>query len=179
MKKLEKEVEVERAQLEIKENVLAEDREAFKSLEERSREMLRELNEKGLDKPLVTDDDGPAQLLPQLVTTLEDVINEIGPMVEGEARALSSSTLTRVLIHLHLRDPNADLGILLEPMDEERCAAAAKAVKGQVEALLKKFLAIDPAPPADGAAHPMSKANDTTDGDVADRKALPDDGAQG
>nr|XP_020164754.1 ralBP1-associated Eps domain-containing protein 1-like [Aegilops tauschii subsp. strangulata] len=76
-------------------------------------------------------------------------------------------------------DPNADLAVLLEPVDEERCAAAAKAVKGQVEALVKKFLAIDPAPPADGAADPVTKANDTTEGDAADRKALPDDGAQG
>nr|XP_020162371.1 translation initiation factor IF-2-like [Aegilops tauschii subsp. strangulata] len=84
LKKLEKEVEAERVQLEIKAKVLAEDREAFKSLEERSREALRELYEKGLEKPLVTDDDGPAQLLPQLVMALEDVVNGIGPMVEGK-----------------------------------------------------------------------------------------------
>nr|XP_020156658.1 nascent polypeptide-associated complex subunit alpha, muscle-specific form-like [Aegilops tauschii subsp. strangulata] len=179
LKKLEKEVEAERVQLEIKAKVLAEDREAFKSLEERSREVLRELYEKDLEKPLVTDDDGPAQLLPQLITVLEDVISGIGPMVEGEVRALSSSALTRVLSHLHLRDPNADLGVLLEPVDEERCVAAAKAVKGQVETLLRKFLAIDPAPPADGAADLATKANDTIDGDAVDRKALPDDGTQG
>ena len=40
-------------------------------------------------------------------------------MVEGEARTLSSLALTRVFSHLHLRDPDADLGDLLEPMEEE------------------------------------------------------------
>nr|XP_020170213.1 chromosome partition protein Smc-like [Aegilops tauschii subsp. strangulata] len=175
-KKLEKEVEAERIQLEIKAKVLAEDREAFKSLEERSREALGGLYEKVLQKPLVTDNDGPAQLLPQLIKALEDVVDGIGPMVEGEAHALSSSALTRVLSHLHLRDPNADLGVLLEPVDEERCTAAAKAVKGQVEALLKKLLTIDPAPPADGAADRATKSND---GDTADERKLPDDGARG
>nr|XP_020154924.1 MAP7 domain-containing protein 1-like [Aegilops tauschii subsp. strangulata] len=162
LEKVEKKVEAEKAQL-----------------EEKSREALRALYEKGLEKSLVADDEGPAQLLPLLVTTLEGVVNRTVPMVEGEARALSSSALTRVFSHLHLRDPNADLGVLLEPVDEERCEAAAEAVKGQVEALLKKFLAIDPAPPADGAADPVTRADDAGNGDAADGKALPDDGAQG
>ena len=64
-------------------------------------------------------------------------------------------------------------------MEEERYAAAAAAVKGQVEALLKKFLAVEPAPPTGGAANPATNANDMADGDAADGKALPDDGAQG
>ena len=77
----------EKTELEAKAKVLAEDRAALKSLEQRSHMALRGLYEKGLEKPLVTDDDGPTQLLPQLVKALEDVVNEIGPMVEGEARA--------------------------------------------------------------------------------------------
>ena len=52
-------------------------------------------------------------------------------------------------------------------------------MKGLVEALLKKFLAIDPAPLADGAADPAITVEDTSDGDAADREALPDDSAQG
>ena len=92
---------------------------------------------------------------------------------------LCSSALTRVLRQLHLRDPDADLGALLEPMDEERFTAATEAVKGQVEALLNKFLAIDPAPPADGAADPSTKTNGTGDGNAADECARPDDSAQG
>ena len=93
-------------------------------------------------------------------------------MVEGEARALSSSALTRVFSHLHLRDPDADLGVLLKPVDEERGTAAAEAVEGQVEALLKKFLAINPAPPADGAAGPVALADGTGGGNTVNEGAL-------
>ena len=66
---------------------------------------LKSLYEKGLEKPLTTDEDGPAQLLPFLVKALEEVVEGIGPMAEAEARILSSSTQTRVFSHLHLRDP--------------------------------------------------------------------------
>ena len=61
---LEKELEATMAELDGKARVLAEDRVAFKSLQLRSHEALQELYEKGLEKPLVTDDEGPAQLLP-------------------------------------------------------------------------------------------------------------------
>nr|XP_020192045.1 translation initiation factor IF-2-like [Aegilops tauschii subsp. strangulata] len=179
LEKLEKKVEAKRAQLEAKARVLAEDRAAFKSLEERARVALWGLYEKGLKKLLATNDEGPAQLLPHLIAALKDVVDRIGLMVEGEARALSSSALTHVFSHLHLHNPNADLGELLEPVEEGCCTAAAEAVKGQVEALLKKFLAIEPTPPAVGAADPATKASDTSDGDAAEGKALPDDGAQG
>ena len=57
-------------------------------------------------------------------------------------------------------------------MDEEHCTAAAEDVKDQVEALLQKFLAIDPAPPADGAAEPTATADGTCQGDVIDNGAL-------
>ena len=64
-------------------------------------------------------------------------------MVEGEARTLSTSAVTRVFSHLHLCDPSFDFGTLLEPVDPERCAAPTEAVEDQVEALLQKFLAVD------------------------------------
>ena len=107
---------------------------------------LKTLYEKGLEKPLTTDEDGPAQLPPFLVEALEEVVSGIGPMAEEEARVLSSVALTRVFSHLHLRDPAARLDELLEPMDDKRYAAAAAAVKGQVEALMQKFRASGPAP---------------------------------
>ena len=50
-----------------------------------------------------------------------------------------------------LRDPSARLDELLEAVDEERCAAAAATVKGQVEARLKKCRGFALAPLADGA----------------------------
>ena len=54
----------------------------------------------------------------------------------------------RVFSHLHLCDPSANLDELLEPVDGECYAAAAEAVRGQVEALLGKFRAFVPAPMA-------------------------------
>ena len=103
--------------------------------------------------------DGPAQLLPYLVEALEEVVSGIGPMAEEEARVLSSAALTHVFSRLYLRDPNACLDELLEPVADEHCAAATAAVKGQVEALLKEFhdfvlvpLTGDAADPAAGGA---------------------------
>ena len=136
MEKLKKEVEEEKVRLEGKAKILANDRAAFDSLEERSRKALRELYGRGLKEPLVTADEGLAELLPQLVMALEGVVDGVGPMVEGEAHALSTSAMMRVFSHLHLRDPSTDFGALLEPVDEEHCTAATEAVKDQVEALL-------------------------------------------
>nr|XP_020193247.2 translation initiation factor IF-2-like [Aegilops tauschii subsp. strangulata] len=168
LEKPKNEVEGEKALMEAKANILANHRAAFDSLEKRSRKALRELYGRGLKEPLVTAEEGPTELLPQLVKALEGVAAGVGPMVEGEARALSASAMTRVFSHLHLRDSSTDLGALLEPVDEEHCATAAEAVKDQVEALLQKFLAIDPAPPTDGAAEPAATAAGTGDGDVVD-----------
>ena len=95
------------ADLEAKARVLAEDRVAFTDLEKRSRKALETLYEHGLEKPLDTDEDGPAQLLPLVVKALEEVVDGLGPMAEAEARVLSSAALTRVFSHLHLCDPNA------------------------------------------------------------------------
>ena len=78
-------------------------------------------------------------------------MGRIGPLVEGEARTLSSAALTRVFSHLHLRDPDANLDELLEPVDDERYAVAAAAVSGQVEALMQRFDAFTPVPSTSGA----------------------------
>ena len=62
--KLKKEVEEEKVRLEAKAKILASDRVAFDSLEERSRKALQDLYGRGLRKPLVTAEEGPAELLP-------------------------------------------------------------------------------------------------------------------
>ena len=41
--------------------------------------VLKSLYEKVLEKPLTTDEDGPAQLLPHLVKALKEVVEGIGP----------------------------------------------------------------------------------------------------
>ena len=88
---------------------------------------------------------GPTQLLPFLVEALEEVVHGIGTMAEEEARILSSAALTRAFSHLHLHDPAARLDEL-PPVADEHCTTAATAIKGQVEAPLKKFDAFAPAP---------------------------------
>ena len=143
---LEQVLKVERTELDRKAKVLAEDRVAFAKLEEKGHAALKTLYEGGLEKPLAGTEDGPAELLFFLVEALEEVVRGIDPTAEAEARVLSSVALTCVFSHLHLRDPAARLDELLEPVDDEHCAAAAAAVKSQVEALLEKFCAFAPAP---------------------------------
>ena len=117
---------------------------------------MKILYEHGLEKPLDTDEDGPAQLLPLMVKALEEVIDGLGPMAEVEARVLSLAALTRVFSHLHLRDPSACLDGLLEPVVEDQYEAAAAAMEGQVEALLKKFRGFVSAPLSGDAADPAA-----------------------
>ena len=179
LEKLEQKVEAEKAELEAKAKVLAEDRVAFSLLERRSSVALKSLYEKGLEKPLTTDEDGPAQLLPHLVKALEEVVEGIGPMAEAEARVLSSAALTRVFSHLYLHDPSACLDELLEPVAEDHFEAAAAAVQGQVEALLKRFRGFASAPLSGDAADPAAGG---TGEDVATRGGAPstgDGGVQG
>ena len=145
---LEKALKAERVELDAKAKVLAEDRTAFTDYELRSRKALKSLFEDGLEKPLAGAMEGPAKLLPFLVEALEEVVTGIGPMAEVEARVLSSAALTRILSHVYLRNPDANLDDLLEPVDTAHSAATAEAVKGRAEALLAKFRAFATAPKA-------------------------------
>src|SRR3954468_17632659 len=122
-------------------------------MEKDARASLKTLYESGLDSPLAGDGDGPAKLLPFLVKALGDVALGLASTVEAEARVLSSAALTRVFAHVYLRDPSADLDILLEPVSCEG-AAAVEAMKGRAEALLGKFRAFSTKPKR-GAAGPL------------------------
>ena len=139
---------MERAELDGKAKILAEDRTAFALYEERARIALKTLYDGGLEKPLARAKEGPAKLVPFLVEALEEVVIGIGPMAEVEARVLSSAALTRILSHVYLRNPDANLDDLLESVDAKRSAAAVEAVKGRAEALLAKFHAFATAPEA-------------------------------
>ena len=105
----------------------------------------------------------------------------IGPMAEEAARALSSAALMHVFSHLHLHDPAARLDELLEHVKDEHYEAAATAVKGQVETLLKRFRAFAPAPPTGGAVDPATPAGGTGEGDAVEEEAslAGDGGVQG
>ena len=65
-------------------------------------------------------------------------------MVEGESRTLFTLAVMHIFSHLHLRDPSFNLGALLEPVAPKLHDDAAEAVEKQVEALLQKFLCVDP-----------------------------------
>ena len=130
---------MERAELDRKAKVLAEDRVAFAELEEKAHATLKTLYESGLEDPLAGEEDGPAELLPFLVRALEDAAGGLGPTAEAEARALSSAALTCILIHVYLHDPNVDLDSLLDPVSGDLAAAAAEAMKGRAEALRGRF----------------------------------------
>ena len=156
LEEMEQKAKAREAELDTKAKVMAEDCMAFLLLEKRSSVALKSLYEKVMEKPLTTDKDGLAQLLPFLVKALEEVVEGIGPMAEAEARVLSSATLTRVFSHLHLRDPSACLDKLLEHVADDHRAAAAAAVQGQVEALLKKFRGFASAPLSGDAADPTA-----------------------
>ena len=58
--------------------------------------------------------------------------------------------------HLHLRDPDACLDELLEPVAEDQYEAVAAAVQGQVEALLEKFHSFVSAPLSGDVADPVA-----------------------
>ena len=94
-----------------------------------SRTAPQDLYGSGYEKPLVTPKEGPAGLLLKLVAALEGIIVGVGPMVEGEARALFTSAMKCIFSHLRLWDPSFNLGVLLKPVDPERHDAAAEAVK--------------------------------------------------
>ena len=114
------------ARLEAREKLLAAaekaaamGRDAFVSLDLTSRKALQDLYGSGYEKLPATPEEGRAELHPKLAAALEGIIIGVGPMVEGEARALFTSAATRIFSHLYLWDPTFDLGALLEPVDPE------------------------------------------------------------
>ena len=88
------------------------------------------------------------------------------------SHVLSSTALTQIFSHVYLRNPDANLDDLLEPVDVERSAAATQAMKGRAEALLAKFHAFATAPKAGAAGSAASgggadKSDPTTSDDAA------------
>ena len=103
----------------------------------------------------------------------------IGPMAEARDHVLSSAALTRVLSHLYLRDPNAHLDELVEPVVDEHCAAADAAMKGQVEALLKKFRGFVLTPSTGDATDPAAGGTGEDDATKGGAPSAGDGSVQG
>nr|XP_040258203.1 tol-Pal system protein TolA-like [Aegilops tauschii subsp. strangulata] len=87
--------------------------------------------------------------------------------LDAKTKVLAEDRAAFVDLEESCVDPSARLDELLEPVADEHCTAAAAAMQGQVEALLKKFCGFDSAP---------STGGDTTMGGVPPAGI---DGAQG
>ncbi|KAE8817854.1 hypothetical protein D1007_04476 [Hordeum vulgare] len=75
----------------------------------------------------------------ELAVALEGTIVQVDKILDSECRDLFFEAATRVFSHLHLHEPGFGFGsvILLVPI--ESCHSVAEAVKGPVEALVKRF----------------------------------------
>ena len=85
--------------------------------------------------------------------------------------------LTRILSHVYLRNPDANLDDLLEPVDAECSAAAAKTVKGRAEALMAKFRASATTPKAGDAGSAASRGGANKRSSATEAGLLANDGA--
>ncbi|KAE8798624.1 hypothetical protein D1007_26109 [Hordeum vulgare] len=65
-------------------------------------------------------------------------------ILDKECQDLFFAVVTRVFSHLHLRDPGLDLSSMIEYVAVEARDRAAEAVKGPVEALVRRFARIAP-----------------------------------
>ncbi|KAE8801483.1 hypothetical protein D1007_22924 [Hordeum vulgare] len=60
-------------------------------------------------------------------------------ILDNECRDLFFAAATRVFSHVHLRDPGFDLSSMIVSVPVEACDCDAEAVKGPVEALVRRF----------------------------------------
>ncbi|KAI5013399.1 hypothetical protein ZWY2020_034511 [Hordeum vulgare] len=125
----------------------------FPDVELKIRMALCSLYRDGFNKPLATRDGGFAALATELAVALEDADLKVD---------LFFAAVTCVFSHLHLREPGFDLGsaILAVPVKARDCAA--EAVKGPVEALVKRFAGLQllrlrmPLKPTTGKTTPLT-----------------------
>ncbi|KAE8811501.1 hypothetical protein D1007_11888 [Hordeum vulgare] len=128
---------------------------------------LRSLYWQGFDKPLATREGGFATLATELAVALEDAVVQVDKILDCECRDLFLVAATRVLIHLHLRDPGFDLSYVILQVPTEARDRAAEAVKGPMEAFVKRF-----APIAAPSSRYAAKADDGED-DASDIDGQP------
>ncbi|KAE8787511.1 hypothetical protein D1007_38508 [Hordeum vulgare] len=147
----EKDATTREALLEAQEKALtaAEERKAselacFPDVELGLHKALRSLCQDGFDDPLATPEEGFAVLAKGLVATLEAVVTQMDKILDSECRDLFFAAVTRVFSHLHIRDPGFDLSSMTVLVPAEARDHAAEAVKGLVEALVRRFARVAP-----------------------------------
>nr|XP_020157850.1 protein bangles and beads-like [Aegilops tauschii subsp. strangulata] len=87
--------------------------------------------------------------------------------LDAKAKILAEDRAAFALLEKRSREAlKTRLDELLETVADEHCTATAAAVKGQVEALLKKFRGFASAPSTGSAATPAAPAGDQDEGDI-------------
>ncbi|KAE8771014.1 hypothetical protein D1007_57165 [Hordeum vulgare] len=140
--------------------------------EPRLRTALRSLCRGRFGEPLATPESGFAALAVELTVVLENAIIQVDKILDNVCHDLFFEAATHVFSHLHLREPGFDFGSVILPVHTEARHSAAEAVKGPVEALLKRFARVA-APSSPDAAEDDDEEDDASDAD----DESPEDGA--
>ncbi|KAI4995829.1 hypothetical protein ZWY2020_037917 [Hordeum vulgare] len=75
----------------------------------------------------------------ELAVVLEDAVVQVDKILDNKCRDLFFEAATRVFSHLLLREPGFDFYSVILPVPTVVRHTAAEAVKGPVEALVKRF----------------------------------------
>ncbi|KAE8772634.1 hypothetical protein D1007_55328 [Hordeum vulgare] len=102
--------------------------------------VLRSLCRDGFDEPLATPEDGFAALANGLIVALEGAVVHVDKILDNDCHDLFFAVATCVFSHLHHRQPGFDLGSMILPVPTEARDHAVEAVKGPVEALVRRKL---------------------------------------
>ncbi|KAE8791844.1 hypothetical protein D1007_33673 [Hordeum vulgare] len=89
---------------------------------------------------------------------------QVDKILDSECRDLFFAAVVRVFSHLHLREPGFDLGSVILPVPAKAHDRAAEAVKGSVEALVRRLVRVA-APPFPGAAEADNREDNVSNGD--------------
>ncbi|KAI4992547.1 hypothetical protein ZWY2020_057602 [Hordeum vulgare] len=116
----------------------------------------------GFDEPLATPDDGFTALAKGLVVALEVAIVQVDKILESGCRDLFFTAATSVFSHVHLREPVFDFSSMILPVPANAHDRAAEAVKGPVEALVRRYSCVA-APSSPGAAEADDGEDDACD----------------
>ncbi|KAE8806321.1 hypothetical protein D1007_17476 [Hordeum vulgare] len=98
----------------------------------------------------------------ELTVALEDDVIQVDKILDSDCRDLFSEAATLVFSHLHLREPGFDFDSMILPIPTHARDSAAEAVKGPVEALLKRFARVvvphfrTPLKPTTGKTTPLT-----------------------